>query len=98
MIVVRDIFRLKFGKAKEALALWREGRETLRSLGHLPDRMLTDLTGTYYTLVLETTYRNITEFEESLPAIFSNEKYQQWYQRFIPLAETGYREIFKVVE
>ncbi|MCU7492166.1 MAG: hypothetical protein ACM3UR_02330 [Bacteroidota bacterium] len=98
MIVVRDIFRLKFGKAKEALALWREGSETLRNLGHLPDRMLTDLTGTYYTLVLETSYKNITEFEESLPKIFSNEKYQQWYQRFIPLAEAGYREIFRVVE
>lgn len=98
MIVVRDIFRLKFGKAKEALGLWREARETLSSLGRLPDRMLTDLTGTYYTLVLETSYKNTSEFEESLPKMFSNEKYQQWYQRFVPLVETGYREIFKVVE
>jgi len=25
MIVVRDIFQLKFSRAKEALALWKEG-------------------------------------------------------------------------
>lgn len=98
MIVVRDVFKLKFGKAKEAISLWKEGRDILKSAGHLPDRIMTDYTGTYYTLILETSFKNIAEFEDSLPHLFSNEKYQQWYQKFIPLADSGYREILKVVE
>ncbi|MGE5432266.1 MAG: hypothetical protein ACM3QX_14385 [Syntrophomonadaceae bacterium] len=98
MIVVRNVFQLKFGKAKEAIALWKEGRENLKSLGHLPDRILTDITGTYYTFIIETSYKNLSEFEESLPAMFSDEKYRRWYEKFLPLAESGYREIFKVEE
>ena len=34
MILVRDIFQLKFGKAKEAIALWQEGKEIAREVGH----------------------------------------------------------------
>ncbi|MGE5457613.1 MAG: hypothetical protein ACM3RX_04600 [Methanococcaceae archaeon] len=98
MIVVRDVFRLKFGKAKEAIALWRQGQEILKKVEHTPERVLTDFVGTYYTLVLESTFNNIAEFEESLPKVFANEQYQQWYQKFVPLAESGYREILRIVE
>lgn len=98
MIVVRDIFRLNCGKTKEALALWREGRETLKSLGHLPDRMLADLTGACYTLIFEFSYNNFSDLQQSLPSIFSDEKYKQWFQKFIPLTQTGYREVVRVAE
>jgi len=33
MIVVRNVFQLKFGKAREALALWKEGRALFQRLG-----------------------------------------------------------------
>jgi hypothetical protein len=98
MILVRDVFQLKFGKAKEALALWKEGKEILQKYGHYPDRVLTDLAGNYYTLVLETTSKNLSEFEESMKNTFKDKAYSEWYQKFIPLAESGHREIFNIVE
>ena len=44
MIVVRDIFRLKFGQSKEATALWKEAAASLRTSGHgaVNVRLLTD--------------------------------------------------------
>lgn len=98
MILVRDIFQLKFGKAREALALWKEGKELLSAVGHKPDRVMTDLVSTYYTLVMETTFRDLADMETSLQRAFSDERYEKWYQKFIPLAESGRREIFRIVE
>jgi hypothetical protein len=43
MILVRDIFQLKFGRAKDALALWKEGAGLAQKYGYKIDRLLTDL-------------------------------------------------------
>src|ERR1051325_2966081 len=58
MIVVRDIFQLKFGQAGQAIELWKQVMEINRKLGYGgTSRMLTDLVGSpYYTLGLGTTY------------------------------------------
>ena len=58
MIVVRNVFQLKFGKAKEAVALLKEGlaiqKKALADVD-LSTRLLTDVTGPNYRLVLELT-------------------------------------------
>ena len=98
MIVVRDVFRLKFGKAREAVALWQEGLDFVRRSDAVRDaRVLTDLVGDYYTLVLETTFDGLSDFDRSLREELGNEEWRAWYQRFAPLAESGYREMFTVV-
>ena len=54
MIIVHNVFRLKFGKAREAVALMKEGIALQKSLGvDVNQRLLTDVTGPFYTLILE---------------------------------------------
>ena len=58
MIVIRNVFRLKFGKAREAVALFKEALAIQKRALTGEDftaRMLTDVTGQNYTLVLEVT-------------------------------------------
>jgi hypothetical protein len=98
MIVVRDIFNLKYGKAKDAIALWKEGQTVLKKTGYVPDRMLTDLTGKSYTLVLESTYSSLSEYDKRLQDTQGYEEWRKWYERFLPLVESGSREIFRIVE
>lgn len=98
MILIRDIFQLKFGKAKEAKALWKEGAQLMKKAGHTPDRILTDLVGNYYTLVMEVTSDNLASFEASIKEVFKDDAFEKWYQKFIPLVESGRREIFNIVE
>ena len=58
MILVRNVFRLKFGKTKEAVALMKEGLAIQKRAGApYTYRILTDLTGPFYTMVLELTCR-----------------------------------------
>lgn len=98
MILERNVFRLRFGAAREAVALWHEGLGILRNAGAVVDaRILTDLTGPYYTLVLEITHDNLAAMEAAVRREGENADWKAWYQRFVPLAESGYRELFTVV-
>ena len=68
MIVVRNVFRLKFGKAKEAVALLKEGIAIQKRAGvEMNQRIMTDLVGTFYTLVLELTIPNLAALEADMP-------------------------------
>lgn len=98
MIVVRDEFQLKFGVAREATSLFQEGMQFLRGSGAASDiRLLTDLTGHYYRLVLESTFADLATYEREMRAMMSDPQWKAWYARFIPLAQSGRREIFSVV-
>ena len=64
MIVIRNVFQLKFGKAREALAVMKDGVAIQKRLA--PEgsaRLLTDVTGRHYTLVLEVTVPNLAAIE-----------------------------------
>lgn len=97
MILVRDIFHLKFGKAKDALNLFKEGVQIMTKNGSAPDRILTDLTGEYYTLVMETTYNNLSEYENSFRRETMPDEWRKWYNKFTELVVNGHREIFTIV-
>ncbi|MFA6541385.1 MAG: hypothetical protein WCT99_07255 [Bacteroidota bacterium] len=98
MILVRDIFQLKFGKAKDAKALMKEFMSLLKKHGMPSSRILTDLTGPYYQLVMETVHENLGAFEASMKNETGAEEFGKWYAQFVPLVESGKREIFTIVE
>jgi hypothetical protein len=98
MILVRNVFRLKFGAAKEARKLWTEGQALTARLGGGPQRALVDVTGPFYTFVLEATYASLAAYEAAGQQMMGAEEWKHWYARFTPLVESGYREIFSVVE
>ena len=99
MIVVRNVFQLKFGKAREALAVMKEGvaiHTRLATEGSA--RLLTDVTGRHYTLVLEMTLPNLAALEAMVPKVFGDKEFQANYQKMVPLVESGHCEIFTIVE
>jgi hypothetical protein len=99
MIVIRNVFRLKFGKAKEGVALLKEGVAIQKRLGAtFSQRILTDLVGPFYTVVLELAVPNLAEFEAAAPRFMGDKDFQANYQKLTPLVDSGYREIFTIVE
>jgi|SRR5580765_7018258 hypothetical protein len=99
MIVVRNTFRLKFGKAREALAVLKEGMAIQKRAGvDVSQRLLTDMTGTFYTIVLELTLPNFATLEATMPKIMGDKEWQANYQKLLPLVRSGEREIFTIVE
>jgi hypothetical protein len=96
MILVRNIFQIKFGRMKEARELWKEGIKLVNPSNH--PRVLTDLTGPFYTLVLETTHKDVAAMAADMQNDTSQAAIGAWYQKFIPLVDSGSRELFTIVE
>ena len=101
MTVIRNVFRLKFGKAREAVALFKEGIAIQKRVGADIDfstRLLTDVTGPFYTVVLEITVPSLGAFEAAAPRLMGDKDWQANYQKVTALVESGYREIFTIVD
>jgi hypothetical protein len=100
MILVRDVFRLKFGKTREAVATWKEMHAVATKAGFDPGsvRTLTDLVGPYYTFVMESTAESLAAWEAQSEKIMKDEAWRRVYQQFTPLVESGYREVFTIVK
>ncbi len=98
MIVVRNVFRLKFGKSKEARTHVKEAIALNQKLGVKSVRALFDVTGHSYTLVFETSHDSLSDFESKLQTVFGNKEWEALYEKLKPLCESGHREIFSVVE
>jgi hypothetical protein len=56
------------------------------------------LVGTFYTLVLELTVPNMGTLESNMPKVMGDKEWQANYQKFSVLVESGYREIFTIVD
>jgi hypothetical protein len=99
MLIVRNVFKLKFGHAREALAIMKEGLAIQKRIGvDLNQRLLTDVTGPFYTLVLELTVPNMAALESVMPKVMGDKDWQANYQKVLPHIDSGHREVFTVVE
>src|SRR5437867_13182233 len=98
MIVVRNVFRLKFGKAKEGMELWKEGMAVAKRLGFTAksSRLLPDLVGQFYTIVFENTFDSLADFESGEHNIMSSAQWQAWYEKFSLITVSCYRGVLNV--
>lgn len=98
MIIDRSEFRIKFGMMKEALACWKLIKEELKKEKDPPHiRILTDITGQAYTLVLEIQLRNFNDFGLRTYQFMTNEKIEQIYhEQFSQICESSYRSLYKI--
>ncbi|MBX3143569.1 MAG: hypothetical protein KF813_07435 [Trueperaceae bacterium] len=98
MIVVREVFQLHYGKAREAVALAKELMRASPAMAGSRHRILTDLVGRYYTLVMEMEYVSLTAFEAAMAVEFAGDQMRDIHARLAPLVMEGRREVFNVVE
>ncbi len=97
MIIIRNVFRLKFGKAKEVKELIPEFKALNNRHGITQTRALMDITGESYTLVFESGYASLSEFETKIQTMFTDLEWGKLYNKFVPFVNSGHREIFTVV-
>ena len=55
-----------------------------------------DLTGPAYTLVWEMTTDSLSAWEKEMAEGMSEPGWREWYQKFVPLVDHSYREIFTI--
>lgn len=96
MYIERNVFYLQFGAGKAALELWRAYLETARQADPgLRARLLTDLSGPAYVLVLELAYDSYAELEPALCRLTRLAGWREFYERFVPLCKSSERTLYK---
>jgi len=98
MLIVRNVFQLKFGHAKQAKALIPEGKGIMKKNNLGAPRFMTDVTGTFYTLVMELSFDSLAAYEKNASEVMSTKEFSDWYGKFMEHVDSGHREIFSVVD
>ncbi len=98
MIIERNEFKLKFGKAKEGIALWKQMIDELKKNERfsVKVRLLTDLTGSCYTLVVELDLKGFNELDPAYYFWKINPGAKELYQQFIQLCDSADRQLYKI--
>ncbi len=94
MILVRDVFQAKYGKGGELVALFKEVQQQWS--GKYGYRILTDASGTFYTVVTETTVESLAQWERRIAEVFSLPEFGEWFARMTPLVDSGRREFYNI--
>jgi hypothetical protein len=97
MYLERNVFHLKFGASKDAVPMWKEYLKKVRLRDdQVRARLLTDVSGPAYTLVLELTYQTFAEAEPSVCRLTNQPDWKEFYQKFIPLCEHAERTYYRI--
>jgi hypothetical protein len=98
MILVRQTFKAKFGKAGEVAAQMKEDAavfaRTVGSNHHW--RLLTDLSGGFDTIVLEIEMESLAEWEKTRTQMFQNAEFRETMSRSTDMFESGNARFFTI--
>lgn len=99
MILVRDIFQAKFGKIDELVALMKgmvEGAPADTPPAFRKARLLTDMSGPFFTAVIETEFESMAEWEAAWTKLMSMQASADMNDRMNELVRSGRREFYRI--
>ena len=59
-------------------------------------RILTDASGSFFTVVTERETASLADWERQIAEVFSNPDFANFFARMIPLVESGRREFYNI--
>lgn len=97
MIVIRNVFRCKPGKAKKLVEKLKAATAVMEDEGIVRrSRVLTDLSSTFWTVVLETEAESIGAWEKAFAGYGESSAVRQAMEGYMELVDGGHREIWNI--
>jgi hypothetical protein len=94
MIIVRESFLAKPGQASRLAAMLKDVSSTVAPG---KSRVLTDLTGRFNRVIMETEAESLTDLDERMKEYMSNPAWKTKMKGYTDLWTTGGREVLRVV-
>ena len=94
MILVREVFQAKYGQGDSMVALYKEAQG--KWLSEMPSRLLVDLSGRFFTVVVEIEVESLAEWEARMAELFSRPDTADWFARMTNFVESGHREFYTI--
>lgn len=100
MIVARQVFQAKYGRGDELVALMKQFNDRMsKEESSFPKfRLLTDASGTFFTVVTEVEVESFAAWETAFAAAMNKAWLGEWFQQTAELIVSGNREFYNVVE
>ncbi|MCC7365199.1 MAG: hypothetical protein IT303_12595 [Dehalococcoidia bacterium] len=100
MIIERLTFQAKYGAGDALVQVLKEAM-TLGINAEVNGRILTDVTGPMFRVILEVEHadiRGFADFESRAPAEeYGTAEFQEWFAKMLPLVDRGERELLQTV-
>ena len=98
MIQVRDVLQVKFGKIDQAVKLFTQPTTPIPNMNTPENRfdVLTDISGSMYTLVNEFVMESLGEFEAQRDQQFTQPEFEDWFKQFQLYVEGGRRDFYTI--
>lgn len=98
MILHRTVFHARLGKADNVVAIIKQGLDTLtdEQLNALQPCILTDISGTFDTVVVETTHESLATYEQYRTMMLSQMGDSEGSSEMMNLVETGRNEYYTI--
>ena len=96
MFVIRNVFKCKPGQAKAVIEKFKAALPMMMEIAH--HRILVDEVASFWTVVIETQAEDLSEFEKLLKERGSRQDVQDAMAGYMDMVQSGYREIFRLVE
>lgn len=100
MLLIRDVFTARPGQASKLAKLFKKAFAKDQDV-----RVMTDLVGSYNTVVMEMQVENLTEFEKQMEEYRSGKPDPKMdpavmdeMSKYTDMYVTGHREIFQILE
>ncbi len=94
MLIVRDVFQARYGRGGDLVALMKEAQAQWPA--HYADRILTDASGSFFTVVAETKVDSLAAWEGRQAEVLGLSGFADWFERMTDLVENGRREFYNV--
>jgi len=98
MVLYRTVFQAKFGKAGELVAAMKESISgaTGEQLAALQPRILTDISGSFDTVIIETTHESLAAVEQFRSMMFAQNDETGATSTMAELVESGRNEYYTI--
>lgn len=96
MLLIRDVFHTKPGKAKELVKIFKQVQLVMEKEGFKNMQIMTDIVSTYWTVVIQGEVENLDLFEKHSRGFSSKPEVADAMKDYMSLVDNGYREIFRI--
>jgi hypothetical protein len=96
MYLEREIFHAKVGKAGQLVKLFKEYDKLTRGKKFKKARIMTDLSGKFWTVVFEREIKSIDGLAVETRRLNNNPKVKALFKDYHDLVDGGSRELYKI--
>lgn len=92
MFIVRNVFQTKPGKAKELVKTLKNALQYMPDVGVKSTKILTDVSATFWTVVLESEVENLNAYVDMSATASSKPEFGEAMKGYMDLVTEGYRK------